>query len=87
MQHYNASKGAMAAMSRGIAVEAGRYGIRCNVVCPGYTVSETVQICTDDHPLMDHIRRYSPMGRMGTPDDFEGIGVYFMSELFALPHR
>ena len=49
MQHYNASKGAMVAMSRGIAVEAGRYGIRCNVVCPGYTVSETVQIAPDDH--------------------------------------
>ena len=80
MQHYNASKGAMAAMSRGIAVEAGRYGIRCNVVCPGYTVSESVNL-PDDHPLMDHVRRYSPMGRMGTPDDFEGIGVYFMSEL------
>ena len=80
MQHYNASKGAMVAMSRGIAVEAGRYGIRCNVVCPGYTVSETVDL-PDDHPVMDHVRRYSPMGRMGTPDDFEGIGVYFMSEL------
>src|SRR6478735_3946515 len=80
MQHYNASKGAMVAMSRGIAVEAGRYGIRCNVVCPGYTVSESVNL-PDDHPLMDHVRRYSPMGRMGTPDDFEGIGVYFMSEL------
>jgi NAD(P)-dependent dehydrogenase (short-subunit alcohol dehydrogenase family) len=79
MQHYNASKGAMAAMSRGIAVEAGRYGIRCNVVCPGYTASDTVQIAPDE-PLFDHIRRYSPMGRMGTPDDFEGIGVYFMSE-------
>ena len=80
MQHYNASKGAMAAMSRGIAVEAGRYGIRCNVVCPGYTVSETVQPARRP-PSCDHIRRYSPMGRMGTPDDFEGIGVYFMSEL------
>ncbi len=80
MQHYNASKGAMVAMSRGIAVEAGRYGIRCNVVCPGHTVSETVQI-PDDHPIMDRIRRYNPMGRMGTPDDFEGIGVYFMSDL------
>ena len=79
MQHYNAAKGAIAAMSRGIAVEAGRYAIRCNVVCPGYTVSETVQL-PDDSPLMDHIRRYSPMGRMGTPDDFEGIGVYFMSD-------
>jgi NAD(P)-dependent dehydrogenase (short-subunit alcohol dehydrogenase family) len=79
MQHYNAAKGAMVAMSRGIAVEAGRYGIRCNVVCPGHTVSETVQI-PEDSPLMDHIRRYNPMGRMGTPEDFEGIGVYFMSD-------
>jgi NAD(P)-dependent dehydrogenase (short-subunit alcohol dehydrogenase family) len=79
MQHYNASKGAMVAMSRGIAVEAGRYGIRCNVVCPGHTVSESVNL-PDDHPLMEHVRRYNPMGRMGTPDDFEGIGVYFMSD-------
>ena len=79
MQHYNASKGAMVAMSRGIAVEAGRYGIRCNVVCPGHTVSETVDL-PDDHPVMEHVRRYNPMGRMGTPADFEGIGVYFMSD-------
>lgn len=77
MQHYNASKGAMVAMSRGIAVEAGRYGIRCNVVCPGHTVSETVQ----DGPRFDRIRRYNPSQRVGTVDDFEGIGVYFMSDL------
>jgi NAD(P)-dependent dehydrogenase (short-subunit alcohol dehydrogenase family) len=79
MQHYNASKGAMVAMSRGIAVEGGRYGIRCNVVCPGYTETETVKL-PEDHPVMQHVRRYSPMGRMATPDDFEGIGVYFMSD-------
>jgi NAD(P)-dependent dehydrogenase (short-subunit alcohol dehydrogenase family) len=79
MQHYNASKGAMVAMSRGIAVEAARYGIRCNVVCPGYTTSETVQI-PPDSPLFDHVRRYNPSGRAGTADDFEGIGVYFMSD-------
>jgi NAD(P)-dependent dehydrogenase (short-subunit alcohol dehydrogenase family) len=79
MQHYNASKGAMVALSRGIAVEAGRYAIRCNVVCPGHTVSESVQL-PDDHPVMERVRRYNPMGRMGTPADFEGIGVYFMSD-------
>jgi NAD(P)-dependent dehydrogenase (short-subunit alcohol dehydrogenase family) len=79
MQHYNASKGAMVAMSRGIAVEAGRYGVRCNVVCPGHTVSDTVNL-PEDHPVMERIRRYNPMGRMGTPEDFEGIGVYFMSD-------
>jgi NAD(P)-dependent dehydrogenase (short-subunit alcohol dehydrogenase family) len=79
MQHYNAAKGAIVAMSRGIAVEGGRYGIRSNVVCPGHTVSETVNL-PEDHPVMQHVRRYNPMGRMGTPEDFEGIGVYFMSD-------
>jgi len=79
MQHYNAAKGAIVAMARGIAVEAGRYGIRCNVVCPGHTVSESVRL-PEDHPLVDHVRRFNPMGRMGTPEDFEGIGVYFMSD-------
>jgi len=79
MQHYNAAKGAIVALSRGIAVEAGRYGIRSNVVCPGHTVSETVDL-PDDHPVMERVRRYNPMGRMGTSADFEGIGVYFMSD-------
>ena len=79
MQHYNASKGAMVALSRGIAVEAGRYGIRCNVVCPGYTTTETVD-STDDSPLGQHVARRNPIGRFGRPEDFEGIGVYFMSD-------
>jgi NAD(P)-dependent dehydrogenase (short-subunit alcohol dehydrogenase family) len=79
MQHYNASKGAMVGLCRGIAVEAGRYGIRCNVACPGYTVSETVNL-PDDHPVMQRVRRFSPMGRMARADEFQGIAVYFMSD-------
>jgi NAD(P)-dependent dehydrogenase (short-subunit alcohol dehydrogenase family) len=80
MEHYNASKGAMVAMSRGIAVEGGRYGIRCNVVCPGFTESETVSL-PEDHPVAQHFRRYNPMQRAGRASDFEGIAVYFMSDL------
>jgi NAD(P)-dependent dehydrogenase (short-subunit alcohol dehydrogenase family) len=80
MEHYNASKGAMVAMSRGIAVEGGRYAIRCNVVCPGFTLTETVDL-PDDHPVNQHFTRYNPMQRAGRPSDFEGIAVYFMSDL------
>lgn len=80
MQHYNAAKGALASLSRGIAVEAGRYGIRSNVVCPGHTESETVRL-PEGHPVRERVRRYNPMGRLGRPEDFEGIGVYFMSGL------
>lgn len=79
MQHYNAAKGAIASMARGIAVDMGRYAIRCNTVCPGYTVSETVVDPGPDQPLGRQVRERTPLQRFGTPEDFEGIGVYFMS--------
>lgn len=79
MQHYNAAKGAIASMSRGIAVESGRYGIRSNVVCPGYTENQSMTFSLDT-PLGQHVHRFNPSGRMGRPEDFEGIGVYFMSD-------
>ncbi len=80
MQHYNAAKGAMASMARGIAVDLGVYGIRCNTVCPGYTISETVKDQGPDSPLGSQVRERCPIPRFGTIEDFEGIGVYFMSD-------
>jgi len=80
MQHYNAAKGAIASMARGIAVDLGVYGIRCNTVCPGYTVSETVKDQGPDSPLGKQVRERTPIPRFGTIEDFEGIGVYFMSD-------
>jgi NAD(P)-dependent dehydrogenase (short-subunit alcohol dehydrogenase family) len=80
MQHYNASKGAMASLARGIAVDMGKFGIRANTVCPGYTESETVIDQGPDSPLGAQVRERCPIPRFGTPEDFEGIGVYFMSD-------
>jgi NAD(P)-dependent dehydrogenase (short-subunit alcohol dehydrogenase family) len=80
MQHYNASKGAMSSLARGIAVDMGKFGIRANTVCPGYTESETVVDQGPDSPLGSQVRERCPIGRFGTPEDFEGIGVYFMSD-------
>jgi NAD(P)-dependent dehydrogenase (short-subunit alcohol dehydrogenase family) len=80
MQHYNASKGAMASLARGIAVDMGQFGIRANTVCPGYTVSETVKDDGPESPLGAQVRERCPLGRFGTAEDFEGIGVYFMSD-------
>jgi NAD(P)-dependent dehydrogenase (short-subunit alcohol dehydrogenase family) len=80
MQHYNAAKGALASMARGIAVDLGRYGVRCNTVCPGYTVSETVKDQGPESVLGKQVRERTPIPRFGTAEDFEGIGVYFMSD-------
>ncbi len=80
MQHYNASKGAIASLARGIAVDMGKFGIRANTVCPGYTESETVVDQGPDSALGAQVRERCPIPRFGTPEDFEGIGVYFMSD-------
>jgi NAD(P)-dependent dehydrogenase (short-subunit alcohol dehydrogenase family) len=80
MQHYNAAKGAIVSLARGIAVEGGRYGVRCNVVCPGYTLNETVVDPGPDSAFGRHVRARTPIPRFGTPEDFEGIAVYFMSD-------
>lgn len=81
MQHYNSAKGAMAAMARGIAVEMGQFGIRCNTVCPGYTVSDTVKDPGAGTPMGDQLRERNPIPRFGTAEDFEGVGLYFMSDM------
>lgn len=80
MQHYNAAKGAIVSLARGIAVEGGRYGVRCNVVCPGYTLNESMADPGPDSPLGRQVRERTPIPRFGTADDFEGIGIYFMSD-------
>lgn len=81
MQHYNSAKGAIASLARGIAVDMGRFGIRANTVCPGYTVSETVIDGGPDSVLGKQVRERDPMQRFGTADDFEGVGIYFMSDM------
>ena len=81
MQHYNAAKGAMASLARGISVDMGKFGIRANTVCPGYTVSDTVIDPGPDHPLGAQVRERCPLGRFGTAEDFEGVGLYFMSDM------
>ncbi|MCE7798407.1 SDR family oxidoreductase [Sphingobium sufflavum] len=81
MQHYNSAKGAMASLARGIAVDMGRYGIRANTVCPGYTISDTVVDGGPDSVLGKQVRERDPMQRFGTAEDFEGIGIYFMSDM------
>lgn len=79
-QPYSAAKGALMAMTRSIAVEYGREGIRANMVLPG-------RIATDlggGTKAGDDARfTVIPLNRSGTPADCEGIVVYLMSDASA----
>jgi len=64
---YAASKAAMIGLSRSLAVEVGRFGIRVNSLLPGFIDSEMLQSLTKEK--MAAIRSLIPMKRLGQPEE------------------
>ena len=86
---YGASKAAVIGLTKSIAADYVRQGIRCNAICPGTVDTPSLQqrINAQPDPVQarkDFIAR-QPMGRLGTVDDITGILVFLASDesLFA----
>jgi NAD(P)-dependent dehydrogenase (short-subunit alcohol dehydrogenase family) len=82
MEHYAAAKGAIASVIRGMAVELGKYGIRANVVAPGYIKTEIGRDreAAEKSALDLHFESRTPIPTLGYPEDFEGIAAYLASD-------
>lgn len=73
---YESAKAGMFALTRSIAVDYGRYGIRCNCVSPGLVLSERVRdwYTSGNHKVaMDVV---VPLGRAGTPDEIANVVAF-----------
>jgi len=79
-QNYAASKAGIAAVIRCMAVEFGKYGIRANVVAPGLIITPMMGGEQAAKYIADTYGPRTPIGRVGYPEDFEGIGAYLCSE-------
>jgi 2-keto-3-deoxy-L-fuconate dehydrogenase len=86
---YGASKAAVIGLTKSIAADYVRQGIRCNAVCPGTVDTPSLQgrINAFADPVQarkDFVAR-QPMGRLGTVDDITGLLVFLASDesLFA----
>jgi 3alpha(or 20beta)-hydroxysteroid dehydrogenase len=67
---YNASKAALDAMTRTLAVELGPAGILCNSVAPGTIATEMVEALMQANPaLKERLVAKAPLGRVGDPDE------------------
>ena len=64
---YVASKGAVVTLTRELAAQWARRGVRVNALAPGYFPSELTAAMLDDERSMAWVRRNTPMGRPGTP--------------------
>lgn len=82
-QHYGASKAAVVAMMKAIAVEHARHGIRANAVLPGWIETDMTAPALGWERFVERVLPRIPLRRWGRPDDFGGVAVYLASDASA----
>jgi len=86
---YSVTKGGVDAMTRELAVEWGRHGVRVNAVAPcqvataGFLANEKARTQAGDPTVSDY-RRGIPMGRAAEPADIAAAVVYLASDAAAM---
>lgn len=79
---YGSSKAFVAAVSKGLALEFGKFGIRVNSVAPGF-----IQTPFQDRYALpgqgENVAKSLPLGRVGTPEDCVGTYLFLASEMLS----
>lgn len=84
LAHYGAAKGGLNSMSKSLAVEMGAYGVRVNVIAPGFIVTEIAEQNPEMlQAVLDATLARTPIKKPGRPEDLEGIIVYLASDMSA----
>ena len=73
--NYGASKAAIEAFTRSIAIEAGPLGIRVNTIAPGPTQTGYISV-----EFEEEIREKIPLKRIGKPEEIADVAVFLASE-------
>ncbi|MCJ7483468.1 MAG: SDR family oxidoreductase, partial [Thermodesulfovibrionales bacterium] len=77
---YVASKGGLAMLCKGLAVDWGPEGIRVNTIVPGYILTDMTQKSFDDPALRAERQARMILDRWGTPADLVGAVIFLASD-------
>ena len=83
---YSMTKGAVLTMTRSIAIDYVKRGIRCNCICPARVHTPFVDgYLAKNYPgreaeMMKTLSEYQPIGRMGLPEDIASLALYLCSD-------
>lgn len=84
---YGASKAAIIGMTKAIAVDFVREGIRCNAICPGTVQSPSLNdrfaATGDFDKALTAFKERQPMGRLGQPEEIAEMVCYLAGDLSA----
>ena len=80
---YCASKGAVVLLSKQMALDYARHGIRVNAICPGFVLTEMLEgyINKQEDPeaARTSFAGMSPLGRIGEPAEIAAAALFFAS--------
>ena len=76
--NYAASKAAVAAMTRSLAKEIARRGVRLNCVAPGFIATDMVNAMNPK--VVDGVKKAIPMRRLGTPEEVAKVVLFLASD-------
>jgi 3-oxoacyl-[acyl-carrier protein] reductase len=83
--NYSAAKAGIQGLTKTLAIELGRFGVRANCVAPGFIVTamteqtaERLGVSFDDFQMA--IAAQTPLGRVGQPDEVAGVIAFLCSD-------
>ena len=77
---YTATKGAVTALTKGLAVEYAPFKVRVNCIAPGYIETAITDRLLKLPPVRKALVDKTPMGYLGSPEDLTGAAVFFASD-------
>jgi meso-butanediol dehydrogenase / (S,S)-butanediol dehydrogenase / diacetyl reductase len=78
---YTAAKGAVAALTRSLAIDWAAYGVRANAVAPGFTVTPMTEAFFENRVFTDAATKRIPLNRILAADEIAGAIVFLASPL------
>jgi dihydroanticapsin dehydrogenase len=81
---YSTSKGAVVMLTKGVALDYAKQGIRCNVICPGWVDTPInhahAELLGGLQHVYDTIGSFQPIGRPGEPEEIANVALFLASD-------
>lgn len=77
---YSVSKAALNMLTKSMAKEWGKYGIRANAICPGLIKTKFSEALWSNETMLKYYLKQTPLGRIGEPQEIANLALFLASD-------